>query len=364
MTPGASAVVGRSRKISWDVVRVACVLLVVLYHASFIGPIVLYPELVTRPVTFSYQVGASLLLLVSAYFACMSLGRGDTVRYWVSRVGRVLPAFLLAAVLAFAVLRYTAPPEWFTPQPRDLVANWLMLWHWKPQHYPYLDGSYWTVPLQLMAFTTAAVLWCTRWGHGTRLRVLLWAVALIPLAQWPLRILGPPETYRMVVDGLGFQRLHLFVAGVAIWLWSTRRMRNGHATALIASCMLAHALHNHVLTDSGLVADWGSTIGVWIGIGVVALAAGGPDWDRLIPTSWFPAVRWLAGISYGMFLIHQTVGFVLMRRLQDLGVGPTLQTAAMLVTAVLLGWALSRIVERPAHRALLRWHDALRPHST
>ncbi|NIB33758.1 hypothetical protein HBB16_21615 [Pseudonocardia sp. MCCB 268] len=30
-----------------------------------------------------------------------------------------------------------------------------------------------------------------------------------------------PEWYRMVIDGFGFHRLHLFVARIVIWLWST-----------------------------------------------------------------------------------------------------------------------------------------------
>jgi peptidoglycan/LPS O-acetylase OafA/YrhL len=341
------------RRISWDVVRVLCVFLVVLYHSTSLGPSV-FTELIPRKIEFPFQVGASMLLLISAYFACVSIRKGDMARYWWNRVARILPPFLFAVVVTFFVLRLAGPEGWFTPTVRDLVGNWLMLWNWKPQDWAYIDGSYWTVPLQLGAFTAAALLWRSRWGNGRRLRALLWAAVLVPIAQWPYRIMPPPETYRTLVDGFGFHRYHLFVAGVAIWLWSTKRMSSRHFTLLLGACMAAHALHNHALGPDGLVADWGSTVALWVGMCVVTLAAGGPDWNRFVPSRWIPKIQWLAGISYGVFLMHQTIGYILMRRLQDLGVGPTLQTAAMLGCAVLLGWALTRAVEQPVHRYLLR----------
>ena len=87
-------------------------------------------------------------------------------------------------------------------------------------------------------------------------------------------------------------------------------------------------------------------------------AACGPDWDGRMPAWLRRAVTWLAGISYGVFLAHQTVGYVVMRRLQQIGVGPTLQTLAMILTGVLAGWFLTRAVERPVHRRLIALWDA------
>lgn len=83
----------------------------------------------------------------------------------------------------------------------------------------------------------------------------------------------------------------------------------------------------------------------------------GGDRAARLPAPVVRAVEWLAGIAYGVFLVHQTVGYVVMFRLQQVGVGPTLQTAAVIATAVLLGWTLTRLVERPVHRRLLRARD-------
>jgi peptidoglycan/LPS O-acetylase OafA/YrhL len=343
------------RHVSWDVLRSGFVLLVVLYHTTFVGPIV-HPELAPRPFSFSHQVGASLLLVVSAYFACATVRRHPTGRYWWGRIARLMPAFLAAVVLTWTITRYFSPAEWSIPGTRDLVGN-LLLGNWKPQDFPFLDGSYWTLPLQLMAFTAAALLWRSRWGRGRRLRTVLWAAVLVPLLLWPVRAVGPPETYRMVVDGLGLHRLHLFVAGVAIWLWANRRLAPAHFAALLTACLFGHVMHTAAVGPDGWSEDWVATIGVSGGTALVCLAARFPDWDRWIPGSLHPAVHWVAGISYGLYLVHQTIGFLIMRYLHDLGAGPVEQSAAMLAAGLLLGYLLTRLIERPAHRTLMAFYD-------
>ncbi|MBE9375527.1 acyltransferase [Saccharopolyspora sp. HNM0983] len=346
------------RKISWDVVRAGCVILVMIYHSTFLS-VFLHPELAERSIRFPFQVGASMLLVISAYFACVTIGRGGLLRYWWGRMARLFPPFVGAVLLIFGIMHLAAIEGWFLPTWQDLLANVAMLWNWKPDEFFFIDGSHWTVPLQLMGFTAAALLFKSKLGHGTAIRVVLWVAVIVPILQWPIRVGGAPEAYRMIVDGIGAHRWHLFVVGVAIWMWSTRRIGWAHFAALLATCMLGQSLHNYEETPEGLVADWGSTVGVCIGMLVVAATAYGPDWNRVIPDAVGRWVTWFAGISYGVFLVHQTIGYIVSRTLQDIGAGPFLQVMAMLTTGVLLGWALTRLVERPTHTFLMNGYDRL-----
>src|SRR5205085_10038903 len=109
---------------------------------------------------------------------------------------------------------------------------------------------------------------------------------------------------------------------------------------------------------AGLVTDPWSVLGVGLGVVALVLAARVQALGVGPPLPVARAARRLAGISYGVYLVHQTLGYVLMLRLQEwFGAGPGVQTVAMLAQAVLLGAAMTRWVERPAHRALLRAFD-------
>lgn len=334
--------------------RTICVVLVMLYHATFLSTY-LHPELGARAICFPFQVGASTLLVLSAYFMCVSVRRVDALTYWWGRVTRLLPPFLVAVVVIFLVQRLLPVPGWFYPRPQDLGDNLLMLWNWDLHGYAFIDPSHWTIPVQLMVFTAAAGLY--RAGAARRISAVLWTVVLLPLVQWPLRIANPPQPYCVVVDGIGMHRWHLFVAGAAIWLWSRKRLTATRFVPLLTVCMAAQVVHSCTVTPTGVVADWGSDVGVCIGMVVIALAARGPSWNPLVPDVVRRLVRWFAGISYGTFLVHQSIGYLVCHELQLLGAGPAAQTAGMLGTGILLGWTLTKTVERPAHRALVRLRE-------
>lgn len=351
-----------SRRLSWDVLRVGFVLLVILYHSTFIGPLV-YHDIIPKNVAFPHQVGASLLLVLSAYFVAATVRRGGarrggTARWCWGKVARLMPAFFVATVNAWLFLRYLAPGGWYYPDERDLLANLLMLWHWDPR-WGFVDGSYWTIPVQLMAFCLAAAMWRSPLGRGVALRVVIWAALIVPALQWHhLATRAPGSSYALLVDGVGIFRWHLYVAGVAVWMVSTGRLRRRHFVAIEVVAMAEHALQTSIIDPvAGWTTDW-TAVGL-VSLGVVAMTAAalGPDWDRWIPLAGRRAITWLAGISYGVYLTHQTVGYVVMRRAQELGVGPTLQTGLMILTGVLAGWLLTRYVERPLHARLMRWWD-------
>ncbi|WP_436772268.1 acyltransferase family protein [Yinghuangia sp. YIM S09857] len=333
---------------SWDVVRVAAVLLVMFFHGSSLA-VAWHPELGERPLTWGWPVGASTLLVISGYFAAAVVSRQDAWRWWLGRLFRLLPAFWAAVLITGYLQRKLALEGWWAPTWSDIGANLLMLWQWKPQTYPFVDLSYWTLPVQLAAFTAMLVVVRVRsWRRGPRAAVWLWGVLAVELALWPIRANTAWEPFRMLHDGLGWHRAHLFVLGVAVYLVATRRIGRVHGLAL---------------TLAGLFEQWlqlrGLALLVLISIAVVIvhLAAWGPDWDRALPKSTHRAVRWLAGISYGAYLAHFSLGIITMRYLHRAGAGPVVQMLGFVATGIVGGWVLTVAVERPAYRALCRRRD-------
>ncbi|WP_406285905.1 acyltransferase family protein [Embleya sp. NBC_00896] len=341
----------KRRRVSWDLLRVGAVLLVLVFHGTFLARR-WHPELVARPFVFPYQLGASLLLVISGYFAALSLRKGDVVRWWVGRMARMLPAFLVGVLGTSLFLRLCAPPGWYAPGLGDVLANLAMLWNWKPQTYTYVDAAYWTIPLQLLWFTAILALWRSRRIHGDATVRALWLVLGAELFLLPIRLHLESEAFRTLYDGFGLYRVHLFIAGIAVHLWARRRVHGTHAALLLGACVLIHWCQTRHMS-------W--TVGLAVGIAVICAAALGPDWDRVVPGWVGRALEWAAGITYAVYLVHQSIGYVVMRRLQDHGVGALGQLAAMGAVAILLGWALTALVERPAHRAIMRGFDHLRP---
>ncbi|MGC0419218.1 acyltransferase family protein [Embleya sp. AB8] len=341
----------KRRRVSWDLLRVAFVSLVLLFHGTYLAR-EWHPELVARPFVFPYQIGASLLLVVSGYFAAVSLRKGDVVRWWVGRMARMLPAFLVGVLGTSLFLRLCAPPGWYAPTLGDVWANLAMLWNWKPQSYTYVDAAYWTIPLQLLWFTAIFALWRWRRAHGDGTARTLWLVLFVELFLLPIRLHLQSEAFRTLYDGFGLYRVHLFAAGIGVHLWSRRRIHGVHAVLLLGACTFAHLCQTRQVS-------W--TVGVALGIAAICAAALGPDWDRFLPRWVARLFEWTAGITYAIYLVHQSIGYVVMRRLQDHGVGATGQLLALTAVAIGLGWLLTVLVERPAHRALMRGFDRLRP---
>ncbi len=332
------------RRISWDVLRVIAVLAVVFQHATH-QVTINHPELGDPPFRFSLQIGAATLLTISAFFVCETVRRGNTLRWWWNRVARLLPAYVVAVLFTWAAFAVLAPADWYVPTPWDVAGNLLFLQSWLPSVH-YVDGAYWTLPVQLLAFTAAALLWPRGRWNTWHAPALVWAVVLVPLG---LRLLYTPESpqwFRLLFDGLGLHRAHLFAAGAAIWFWSRRRLGGWHLTALLGVLLVAHEAHS---------ADLASTVAFGVLLVLIALAAGGPDWDNPVLMAFARPIRWIGGISFGIYLLNQEVGYLLSSVLLSSGVTSSwVRLAAVVAQAILLGWFLTTLVERPAHRWLTR----------
>jgi peptidoglycan/LPS O-acetylase OafA/YrhL len=340
-TVPASVPPTKHRKINWDVIRVLAVFAVVFQHATHAGRIN-HPELGPSPVEFPLQIGASALVVISAFFACASLAKGRPGNFLRGRMARLVPAYAAAVLLTYAVLTLLAPQGWSHLRPRDLLFNLLMLQNWVDD-VRFVDFSYWTLPVQVSGFLAAAALFAGRLGHGAWLRGLLWVLPVVPLVVrlWVDQL----DWLHTLYIGLAMHRMHLFAVGAALWLWSRGRLAGWQTAALAGLALGAQYVHT---------ADGSSTAGFAVLLGLMAFAAIGPDWNVAPLRPLAPLVRWLAGISYGVYLLNQEIGYLLMRGVHDLGGGALPQLAVAVGAAVLLGWLLTVCVERPAHRLLMR----------
>jgi peptidoglycan/LPS O-acetylase OafA/YrhL len=219
-----------------------------------------------------------------------------------------------------------------------------------------------------MAFTAAAFLWPRRWRTDARVLGLIWLLLLVPLV---LRFVifdpaGTPLWATTLIFGLGLHRIHAFAIGIAIWLWARDRLSTWHLGLLLVATVVAQDLHMYPLHHATAfdAARVPSITGFAVMLLACCVAAKGPDWDLPFLRRSTPVISWLAGISYGVYLVHQELGYILARASLAAGATGWERLLLVLAAAVLGGWLLTVLVERPAHRWLIRLRERAREQET
>jgi peptidoglycan/LPS O-acetylase OafA/YrhL len=255
----------------------------------------------------------------------------------VSRFARLYPAYWTAILFTTAVVLLTGF-EKFYRTPGEVLVNFTML-----QRLPGLDArdvdwSYWSLYTELLFYIAMLLLFVT--GQLKRIERYL-AIALVAALAFhgaSLAIAGAPE------DSLQVRALRearqaipyapMFVAGICLHrLWTGTN--KGAAAVLLASA-LATAFVTLLFEQFVSV--------------VLAVAAFG-----LILTGRAGFLRsaplvWLGGISYSLYLIHNTAGRAIIVTLERAGWSADAAIAGALAAVLASAVTINRLIEKPAQR--------------
>ena len=330
---GAAAPV---RVVELDALRGLAALAVVAFHYN-----TFYQEQIGHAVPPAMgfpagNYGVHLFFLISGLVILMTLERTRSARdFVVSRFSRLFPAYWAAMAVTAAVIYSVGMPEQRLPL-RDLLMNLTMLQRFLGAEE--LDGSYWTLEVELF-FYAQMLIWFVL-GQLGRVRwiVALWLALAVAYSQIEAHHGHFSYTLR---ETLVVRHIPFFALGVLFYRLYTRpdEWRGDvalivAALAVVATCMaLPYFLAALVCTA------------------VFALfIVGGLGWLRIRP------LAFLGGISYTLYLLHKAIGFALIRRMEEAGAGTATAIAVAVAVSVVIAWLLSRLVERPAMRALrTRW---------
>lgn len=269
-----------------------------------------------------------------------------------ARIARLYPAFIVASVVIWLVVTGSGLPGRGV-SPQALAAH--LSFAPRAIGYPFVDPVFWTLQTELVFYSLVAV------------------VAAAGLRRWLIHILG----VLVVLDGLGMgldARWHMFLIGAVLHdAW--RRARAGAARGGFVpthGVLLAIAAARIVIdrTASGgwrLLPPrlWGEPIALLLSAGVVALVT-----RRRVPLLEHPWLVFLGSLSYGLYLIHQNIGYAVMYGLAGEiseaggrigGRGWSTLPALGVALAVALGLAVALTygVERPLERRLRPWLTGL-----
>lgn len=322
-----------------DLLRFGAALAVVVYHYSARGrgwhtPVqALFPRL--HPVTQYGWMGVELFFLISGFVICMSSWGRQVGSFFISRVTRLFPAYLVAVVLTASVVA-AWPGLGLNTSKDNVLVNFTMVE--MPLGVTPVDSVYWTLLVELRFYLLFALV---VWRGVTYQRAVsfcvLWTAASVFVPMFAPHFAG------QVLDS---QYSAYFVAGIAFYLIHRFGPNLLLVSIVVASYILAtNAILGDVKTQRTVAGNHLSLTVVYgllaICFALMALVATG----RL---SWIHG-KWtvvLGAITYPLYLIHQAIGFTVINRL-DSRVDAHVLLISLILVMIVAAWLIHRLAEKP-----------------
>ena len=285
--------------------------------------------------TFPYGgYGVEFFFLISGFVIYLTLERTSTVLgFAYKRFTRLYPAYWFCVVLTFAAVRVFGLPG-LEVSAAAATVNLSMLNRFVS--VPNVDGVYWSLAYELVFYFWIVVLF--RLGLLRNLRgtlLICLAVSLVPalLEHW----LGDARIPDLAKTVLLTRHSTFFLTGMLFYKARERgrfEWRDAVVVALALLSLLVTASMGYALAAVVLVACFAWTL---------------HRPPRLLLQR---AVIFLGTISYPLYLVHQNVGYVVIRTGYELGLGANLSVLAALATAFGIASLVTLWIEQPARRFL------------
>lgn len=328
-----------------DGLRGIAALAVLVYH--FTGPYNSHFPTDPQPIVdFPYGAfGVQLFFLISGFVILMSAHRSQRpTDFIISRVSRIYPAYWISLILALIVSFFfkvngAGLTTW------EVFANFSMMQRWLQVQNAV--EVYWTLAVELQFYVLIfAVILVTR-SKITETVIfnitVVWLILSLGIASWaspfsagidPQNVITPVK----VLLNISLAEFGpLFCTGMLAYT-SRNRGKFTFLLPVAGAVSVAVATLLHSWSYGAIVA------GICATFVIIALRP---------HTSWLNCrgLQWLGKISYSVYIVHSTVGYLIIRSTLPL-IGRDWAILVALIGSVLAAWAVYEIGERRASAAL------------
>lgn len=276
--------------------------------------------------------GVALFFLISGFVITHVAQRETLAAFSIRRLFRIVPPMVVSVLIAGWLACLTG----ICPTPMDLLSSVSLFW----SDFRLNTPTY-TLVIELMFYGIIA---CALPVVKLRPALAVAIVALAPIAVslvWS-RLDLPPDTPGSRVRGyVGL--LPLFAVGVVLYYWTAGRLAAIMAALLMAMAWAAFVWSAYATSDSPDAQGFTSDAVLSVAVFVLAIV--------LHKGSSLPSVRYLAGLTYSVYLLHVPVGGFVIER-SGLPYWPALALAlvATLVGSILLFTTIDRPFQALARR--------------
>lgn len=336
--------IANPRIVEVDALRGLAALSVVFFHYTtrFVQ---LYGSGLQPSWSFPYGFyGVNLFFILSGFVIFMTLERTRRpVDFLVSRFSRLFPAFWAAVILTFSITSMFGLPG-KEVDPLTAALNLTMIHAiFQVRH---VDGVYWTLEVELLFYAGMLGLFALRRLH--QVDSAIWLLLTLRLT-WHIA-----ETVFGVSLSWTLSRLLIlpyipwFALGIGVY-----RIVSAAEHGQMRSNRISLAAS---LACLGLVDGWQ--------IAALAVALASVVWaaaSSRLPLLGHPVLAFFGAISYTLYLLHENIGWVVQRAVQDMTQSFDASVVAAFAMSVMLATLLTYAIERPAMKAIRSWHRARQP---
>jgi peptidoglycan/LPS O-acetylase OafA/YrhL len=367
MTAQPAAARAHSHLLGIDALRFLAALMVMLFHFGYwnwahhggvtyylIGSVTSFPRM--APWTQWGSVGVQIFFVISGYVIALSAQNASSYQFIVSRMVRLVPAVWICAPITFVALQILPSiPRW--EMVRALLHS-LFFWPFEP----YIDGSYWTLGVEVSFYSMVLVLLIARRFYAIKALALVFGIAstAFGLLIANASISGNTALLDHLLglrDSRAFDLLLVsdgceFALGVFLWLQFSKRSSASHiawmATFALGSCLNIYA--NTLSQNADLSTDSSAFTPIAIWLAAMALlvwsissrvnAAAYPSWISVF-------LRRVGLMTYPLYLFHQVTGALMQRLLVDWGLSGNAALSASVALSIGASWYISAQLEPP-----------------
>ncbi|MBB5444662.1 MULTISPECIES: acyltransferase [unclassified Paraburkholderia] len=290
-------------------------------------------------------LGVGIFFLISGFVILRAVERESTLRFVVSRIFRIYPVSLTCVFIAGALTAiYCAHTGTTSPNTlTSILASGFILNGFL--HHFEATPVLWSLEVELMFYALMAAM--SARGHLSERSILTAAVICAGytyVSRSPFAAAVLPHSLFMIAVHLSFDSAHVAFLLVGSMIYRTATARAWSrlawcALAVAVSCVARWAFEAEKVYGLGGV-DY---VNGFAGIGIFAAAMwSGMNWKWIMP------LKWVADISYPLYLVHVPLGWICLAWLASLGLG--MLSAGVITGALILlsAWAVHVLVEEPA----------------
>jgi len=311
-----------------DVFRGVAALIVVIYHYTtrFNEKYVHSDELLFElPLKY---FGVDFFFVVSGFVIFMTINRTNkSMDFVVSRFSRLFPAYWLAIILTTIVMLTFGLPD-KTLSISQVLVNFTMLQEFMGVEP--VDSVYWTLTRELIFYASILIIY--KLGFTNRIIPIISIWLLIQLFSELMLIYTGYFPWKITFL-LNLEYANLFGAGIVFYLLKTKpELKYLHY--LIALCLINYFIRH------------GLELGLLTGLIYASFYLF--IYGKLSFICVKPLI-FLGTISYSLYLIHENIGFIIIRLLSDFGINSNIAILATIFMSIILASTMTYKIERPAN---------------